>query len=438
MFLTYLKRTIKTAAPITATQITFVSLNFIGMLMIAQLGHDDLAASALLYPTQVTINVICVSLLFSLSAIVANKAGAKRYKMLRPLLQQSWLLAILLSLPVMLLFWFIKPILLAFGQQASLIDLIVPYFHAAMWGILPLFLSVTCNQFAYGLQKQRLVMYITIAFTSVNLLLGYALIFGAWYFPHYGIAGWGMAMVVANCLRLTLFIICFSRLFPQYRLFKLYKHRSLIYIRKLLTVGWPVSLQSGGELLCIFTVTMMIGWLGKTQLAASQIILQYLLIITIPVFGIAQASNILIGHANGAKYYHRISNIGLSSITLGLLWLALIAISFIIFSDSLADIYLDFDDPKVAYTLHLVKVVFIIIIIAEIADTIINILSGSLRALYDTAMPMAISLVTLWGLRIPLAYIFGFHARLGHDRHCRSINYCPRHRRQRHAMALAL
>ncbi len=46
-------------------------------------------------------------------------------------------------------------------------------------------------------------------------------------------------------------------------------------------------------------------------------------------------------------------------------------------------------------------------------DTLRNTLTGALRGLYDTRMTMFIAILSLWIIRMPLAYLFGFYWHAG-------------------------
>jgi MATE family multidrug resistance protein len=75
--ITAVKRIFALALPMAGTQFVNVGSGFLCMVMLAALGHDVLAASALIVSTQLSIMVSGMSLLFSLSVLVGHAYGAK-------------------------------------------------------------------------------------------------------------------------------------------------------------------------------------------------------------------------------------------------------------------------------------------------------------------------------------------------------------------------
>jgi MATE family multidrug resistance protein len=61
------------------------------MVMLAQLGHEVLAASALIFSTQLSIMVSGMSILFSISVLVGHAYGAKNDLSIGNYVQQGWI-----------------------------------------------------------------------------------------------------------------------------------------------------------------------------------------------------------------------------------------------------------------------------------------------------------------------------------------------------------
>src|ERR1700733_11460803 len=127
------KKIIPLALTMAGTQLLTVASGFLCMIMLAHLGHQVLAASALMISTQITIMVIGMSILFSLSLLIGHAYGANNFQQIGVFLQQGWTLAVLISIPIIFIYWFIAPLLKTFGQPPQLIDIINHFFHALVW-----------------------------------------------------------------------------------------------------------------------------------------------------------------------------------------------------------------------------------------------------------------------------------------------------------------
>src|SRR5437763_1852226 len=100
----------------TGSQLLNVASSFLCMAMLAALGHEVLAASALIFTTQLSIMVSGMAILFSLGVLISHAYGAKDIAVIGVLLQQGWVLGIIISVPIMLLFWNMGALMLIFGQ----------------------------------------------------------------------------------------------------------------------------------------------------------------------------------------------------------------------------------------------------------------------------------------------------------------------------------
>jgi MATE family multidrug resistance protein len=397
------------------SQFINVASGFLCMAMLAALGHQVLAASALIFSTQLSIMLSGMSILFSLSVLVGHAYGAKDYKTIGNYVQQAWTLAILISLPVMLLFWHIDRILLFFGQSKEMTAIVHIYFHAFVWAVVPGFLA-SCNmQFGYGIHKKALIVLTSIISVVILLMSAYVLIFGKLGFPKLGVSGLGYATAAQYSfffIFTTLFFF-YKKSFTQFELFRYRVHQHLDHFVKMFKIGWPISVQIGGEMLSFFVGSIMLGWIGATALAAFQIVNQYYSLIVIPIFALSQASGILVGHACGAKKFHEIKALAHASIAMVLAASAIVAIGFLVFPKNLTAFYMNINDPTNAATLHLTVLIFMVVAFSQLFDGIRNVLVGVLRGLFDTRFPMYISLFTIWVIGMPISYLLTFPLHLG-------------------------
>lgn len=404
------KKILELALPMATMQFIVVLSSFLCMIMLAQLGHEILAASALIFSTQLSFMVIAMSILFSLSVLISQAFGAKNYADIGSLVQQGWILSVIIAIPVIIIFWHIGSLLIFVGQKPSLAAIVQVFFRAYVWGFIPLLFCVCNQQLCYGVGKQRLV--IITGFIEIVVLLGiaYPLIFGKFGFPQLGVAGLGYAMAAQAWFYFlfTTACFCFDKYFKIFELFKYRAHKHWGSLAKMFSVGWPISLLMGGEMLSFFATSTMVGWIGVNALAAYQIIIQYIFIIVVPIFAISQASGILIGQACGSKEFHQIKSLGYSSIRLTIIISMIVALIMILFPRALASLYLDVSNPINAETLHLAVLLFAVVAISQIFDALKNLLLGALRGLLDTKYPMLIGVLSLWILGVPLSYILAF------------------------------
>jgi MATE family multidrug resistance protein len=403
------------ALPMALSQLVSITSSFLCMTMVAKLGHTILAASALIFSTQMSFLMIGMSVLFSLSVFIGHSYGAKNYILAGTYLQQSWTLGLIISVPLIFIFWHMGNILLFLGQSKELAEIVRQFFHVYVLGVIPVMIAVCNQQFCYGMHKQKIVILATCISVSVLLLTAYTLIFGKWGMPQLGVRGLAIAMAMQPITFTTFTMLClyFGKSFKPFELFRYRVHKNFIHLTHMFKVGWPISLQIGGEMLSFFVIAAMIGWLGSDALAAYQVTSQYMFLIIVPIFAIAQASGILIGKACGSKQFHEIKTLGYASMMVGFSMSIITAILFLLFPTHLAALYFDVHNPANAHTLHLTIIIFSITAFSQLFDGVRNIVTGSLRGLFDTRFPMIIGLLAIWFVGIPLSYALGFHWQFG-------------------------
>lgn len=398
------------ALPMTVIQLVTFGSGFLCMMMMSRLGHQVLAASALIFSTQMTVMAISMSMLFSLSVLIGHAYGAGNNSEIGNFLQQGWTFALIIAIPVILLFWHVDKLLLIVGQEKTIVAIVQTYFHAYVWAVVPLFLMACNQQFCYGVHKQKLVMFTSALGVIILLVTAYNLIFGKIGLPALGVAGLGYAMAAQawSVFLLMILSFCYFEFFKRFQLFNYRVHKNWQHLKKMFHIGWPISVQVGGEMLSVFACAAMVGWLGTNSLAAYQVVSQYFFLIIVPIFSLSQASGILVGQAKGGQQFDKIKKLGHVSVYLALLLGSIAALMFLLFPRWLAAFYFDVHNPIYATTLHLVILLFAVTAFNLLLDAVRNVITGALRGLFDTKFPMMVGLIVIWLIGIPLGYVMAF------------------------------
>src|SRR5579871_5087456 len=84
------KKLLTLALPMAVVQLVTTASGFLCMVMLAQLGREELAASGLFFAAQIALSVAAMSVLFSLSVVIGHAYGAKDYRGIGNYIQQGW------------------------------------------------------------------------------------------------------------------------------------------------------------------------------------------------------------------------------------------------------------------------------------------------------------------------------------------------------------
>jgi multidrug resistance protein, MATE family len=410
-----LKHTLSLAIPTAISRGVAMLTGFIGIFMLAQINNDVLAASSLITSTQAMITVISFSIFFSMPVLMGHAFGQKDYDSIGVIMQHGILLAILVSIPGFLLFYYMKPILIAFGQNPKLAAIAGDYFHYFAFALPMLFLNIAISQLLLATKKQNLFLAFAIFALIVSQILAYVFIFGKLGAPKMGVRGLGLAYIIQNALTLVLAILYLrlSKNIAHYRILQFRLHRNWALLRRMFTLGWPIVVQTAGDLVTFFIMTLMIGWLGKIPLAASQVSSQFFLLLVIPIFALQQTSGILVSQAYGEKQFSLINRVSHMVLYVGLVFALFVAALFIFFPHVLINAYLatrHFENPAM---IQLAIYLMMLTGLRVFFDTIVQIKTGSLRGLFDTRKPMFIVISLRWFIGLPLAYFLGFICHFG-------------------------
>lgn len=410
-----IKETVLFSIPLIGFRVMAAVNGFIAMILIAMLGRKELAASSLITSSQLTLNVIGWSIIFSVSIVVGFALGQKKHEDLSKILHQSWLLSLLLSIPMALICWEIGPILRFFGQQEELVQMIQPYFHVLAFGVLPSLLYLSVLQFITGLNKARIVLLFAMTNTVSVGFFGYALLFGKMGFPHLGLLGMAYISTFTwySALLQSLLYLRLSPAFKNMHLFKFVKS-DLFYFKKILKLGVPMCIQFAAELTAFAFSIIMVGWINQTSLAASQIVLQINMIAIMFPFGIMQASSVLVGKAFGEGRHAATRTYGEAGMLSGVGITLLIAAIYLLFPKTLMHFYsVKVNDAANFFLVHITTMLFAIAAFSQIFDGLRNIATGALRGYHDSVAPMWIGILSGWIFSIPVSYLLGIKLHFG-------------------------
>jgi len=411
----YTKKVLQLSLPMALTQLITMGSGFLCMTMLAKLGEDVLAASALIFSISLSILIISGSLFFSLSVLIGHSYGEKNYLNIGNLQQQGWMLALIISIPVIFIFWNMYPILIFFGQDKNLALIAKDFFEINIWRVTPFFLCVCNQQLCYGVHKQKIDMLGNMLGVVVLLLSAYIFIFGNFGMPALGVKGFSIATTLQAWFYFLFTTSCmgFMHNFQKFELFRMRFYQNWNELKRLFAIGWPISFQISAEVSSFMVGTILVGWLGTTSLAAYQVVMQYQFLIVVPLFAIAQASGILIGQAIGGKQFSEVRILGKTTLRLTIILSILMGLVFILFPKALSTLYLNVEDKNNIGVLHLITVLFFVMAFSLFFDAIRNVLTGSLRGMLDTKFPMMIGILSIWIIGIPLGYVFAFLMHFG-------------------------
>jgi len=253
-------------------------------------------------------------------------------------------------------------------------------------------------------------MLVILCGVALNVCLNWVFIYGHLGAPRLGLTGAGISTLISRILG-TAVIFTWLRLDPAMRAAwprRWFAPLSRERLRRMLTVGLPVSGSLLFESGAFGAATIMMGWLGAVPLAAHQIALSCAAFTFMFSLGLSMAVGIRMSAAAGSGEHGRLRAIWVGGAGIGAVLAAASAAVFLVFGRAIAHCFIS--DPDVIATAALLLVVAAVFQLFD-GGQVIN--AAALRGLTDVKVPALITFVAYWVIALPLGYVLGVRGSLG-------------------------
>lgn len=405
---------LKLAVPLVLTGVVQSAVWFFETLFLSHVSPEALAAGSLISWAFGTAIVMLFGALSSINILIAHKFGAEDEQGIFQVVRDGFWLALLLAVPIFLLFWNMAPILLLFGQSDAVVVLAKSYLHAMAWGILPNIIIIALLEMFMGLGHARIILVFNLISVSLTILFSYVLIFGKYGLPALGIAGAGWGMSISHWIS-GLLLTGYALTNTHYKRYfcNIFHFTKPSYFKELLQIGVPMGLMYCVEVAFFFALTLIMGSFGSLVMAANQVALQYLGTLMAIIFSLAQAITVRMGHLLGANNAVAAQKAAYIGVLISAVLMLFAALFYWYFPSALIAIDFDVNDPKNAEIVHFATQFLLIGAIFQIFEATRIAFFGALRALKDTHFTLLISIVSFWGVALPLGYLMATRLALG-------------------------
>jgi MATE family multidrug resistance protein len=405
---------LKLAAPLVLTQLSQMAIMTTDVVMLGRLGKTELAAAALgntiFFFTWLVgagpVAAVAPTIAHILGANPRNRAGV------RNAVRMGFWAMLIISVPLISLLLFTRPILLLLGQSPELATGAGKFTAALCWG-LPFSLGYqVLRNFSTALSRPRASLYVMAAGIFFNAAGDYGLIFGHFGLPRLELVGSGISSACSFAFAFFA-MAAVVKLMPalnKFRVFRRFHRPHWSQLSELFRLGMPIGLTMMFEAMLFNAATLIMGTFGTASVAAHQIALNVASVTFMVPLGVGMAATVRVGLAAGAGDGDALRRAGYTALLMGVGFMCIAALAFWIFPADIAGLYLvhtaaNADVIALAITLLRVAGAF------EIFDGLQVVGALSLRGLKDAHMPMWIAGLSYWlvGFPICLWLAFGWH-----------------------------
>ncbi len=390
------------ALPIIFANILQTAYQLIDTFWLGRLGAEAVAAVSLSFPILFLVLSLGGGLTLAGTVLVSRHKGADNQRLVNYSSSQTIFVIFIISLFLAAFRYFAAPGLMKLvGAGPEILTDSVKYFQVTSLGFIFLFLFFVFQSLMRGIGNVLLPMYIVLFTVFLNLVLDPLFIFGFGSIPGYGVAGAAVASIITQGISALVGLLILFRGKRGIKINWADMKPDLPWTKKLFKLGIPASLDQSTRAAGMTVMVMLVTSFGSDVVAAYGIGSRVLSLVIVPALGLSIATTSLVGQNIGALKIKRAEKIGNLSGKIAFIGLTAIGVIMYIFAEDLTAFFVP-NDPKVIHD----GAVFIKIMAPSFGLLgVQQVLNGLFNGVGFTTASLLISVLSLWIIRFPTAYI---------------------------------
>lgn len=389
------------ALPIIGGMVSQNVLNLVDTLMVGSLGDAALAAVGIASFANFMCTAFITGLGAGVQAMAARRLGEEQHDATGVPLNGGLLLAIGLGLPLGAALFAGAPLLMSLlVHQKPVVRLAVPYLQARLVAMVAIGMNFAFRGYWNGVNRSALYFRTLIIMHVCNIALNYVLIYGKLGAPALGSTGAGVASTIATWVGTLTYVglglrharsAGFLRGLPD--------RRTMLTMLRLAIPSGLQQLFFATGMTAFFAI---IGLVGTAELAASNVLLNLLLVALLPAMGFGLASASLVGQALGRGDADDARRWAWDVARLAAVVVTVIVLPGLVMPDLVLGAFLhDATTRLMAHT------PLRIVALGMPLDAVGIVLMQSLTGAGDTRSVLVVSVGLQWLLNLPGAYLVG-------------------------------
>lgn len=387
------------ATPMLVSAILQNILSLVNLFWVGSLGANAVAAVAM----AATILMILFPALMGLStgtiALVARSIGGGQAEQAGYVTAQSLWLALFLGVLSGLLGWFCADGLFhLLGAESAVIRAGARYLQIALLGSVVTFVLFISTAALQGAGDTWTPLWVMAMANVLNLLLDPIFIFGVGPFAGLGVTGAAVAMVLSQVAATGMVLKILWQGPAHLRIKGLFGTLDWPMAWRILRIGLPGSGQMLSRSLMGAVMMGIVAGCGTAAVAAYGIGLRFHMIMLMPAFALGGAAATMVGQNLGAGKPARARAAAWLATGLDILVMIVATVILMTFAPGLIRVF-----NNESAVIQIGTQYLLITSPAYVFAALGIVLGRGLNGASDTMGPMIITLISLWGLQVPLA-----------------------------------
>ncbi len=404
-----LKSLIALAVPIIFANLLQTAYQLTDTFWVGRLGTDAVAAVSISFPIIFLIISLGGGLTMAGTILVAQYKGKENKKAIDHLTSQTMLMVVLISIVLATIGYVLSPFLISLmGAKAAVFSSAVSYIKISFIGTIFMFIYMAFQSLMRGVGDVKTPMYIVLGTVLLNLILDPLFIFGYGFIPAFGVSGAAIASIGTQCLSAIIGIVLLLKGKHKIQLHLNDLKPDLVLIKKMFKIGFPASIEQSTRALGMTVMTSLVATFGTLTLAAYGIGSRILSFVIIPATGLSMATSTLVGQNIGAGKTERAEKVTKLSALISFILLTIVGIIMFLFAKQISAIFIPGETETIQSSALFIKIMALTFGFIGVQMS----LNGLFRGSGNTVISMVLSVVSLWVLRFPLAWILSQHTAL--------------------------
>ena len=396
---------LRLAGPVILAEVGWMVMGIVDTIMVGPLGPAAIGATGMGSSLFTAVAIFGMGLMLGLDALVSQAHGAGDEALCRYWLHGGVWLAIAAAPVVMALTWLLFVTLDWWGLHPEIRVLVGPYLRVISFGALPLLLYAAFRRYLQGMHVVRPIMFALVTANLVNAAANWVLIYGHLGMPALGVEGAAWATTAARAW-MAGFLFVAIRMEHRRRG---HRHpaapRSLDVARitRLIALGFPAASQVTLEVGVFAAATALAGRLDPVASGSHQIALNVAALAFMVPLGLSSAGAVRVGHAIGGRDPRRAVQAGWTALAAGCVIMSLIGLVLYLWPARLLAAFTT--DPRIidiGVRLLAIAAAF------QLFDGTQAVVTGILRGIGETKMPMILNVIGHWLFGLPVGYALCF------------------------------
>lgn len=404
-YIEHYKALIRIGLPIVIGQLGIIILGFADTFMIGWHSTDELAAAGFVNNMFGLAIITSTGFTYGLTPIIGALFGRGDRQAcgvaLRNSLYANTLMAAVVCGILALLYFNLENL----GQPEHLLPLMRSYFLILMASMPFVLWFNGLKQFTDGITDTHISMWLLIGGNALNIVGNYLLIYGKGGLPEMGLTGAGISTLVSRIVMVVAYVVIFTgkkKYHTYLEACKKSRFDKSMFVR-LHQLGLPIALQMGMETASFSLSTVMVGWLGATQLAAHQVMLTVSQLCFMMYYGMGAAVSVRVSNFMGTKDVRSADYTVTAGFHLILLMLCMSCTPILLLRTHIGGWFTD--DVAV---MQMVAGMVIPFIIYQVGDGLQINYANALRGIADVKWMMVYAFIAYFVISLPAGYFFGF------------------------------